>query len=151
MSDEYQYINLLRRVIDCGAKTPNRTDTPTRSLFGTQMRFSLRNNVIPLLTTKRIFWRAILEELLWFVSGSTDSKVLSCRGVKIWDANGSRGNLDSLGFVEREEGDLGPIYGFQWRHYGAKYVSSTTNYQNQGEHTLIISFFWHATNRPDHA
>lgn len=133
-NNEYQYLNLLRRVIDHGAKKTNRTETPTRSLFGPQMRFSLKNGVIPLLTTKRIFWRAVVEELLWFISGSTDSTVLASRGVKIWDANGSRTNLDSMGFVDRATGDLGPIYGFQWRHYGAKYTSSKADYQHKGEY-----------------
>lgn len=87
---------------------------------------------MPLLTTKRILWRAVVEELLWFVSGSTDSRILASRGVKIWDANGSRSNLDSLGFHDRDEGDLGPIYGFQWRHFGAKYISSKDDYRNKG-------------------
>lgn len=71
--------------------------------------------VIPLLTTKRVFWRAIVEELLWFIRGETNSKTLSERGVKIWDANGSREFLDANGFTDREEGDLGPVYGFQVR------------------------------------
>lgn len=133
MQNEYQYLSLLKRVIEYGAKMSNRTDTSTRSLFGPQIRCSLKNGVIPLLTTKRIFWRAIIEELLWFVSGSTDSKALASRGVKIWEPHGLRNNLDSLGFFNREEGDLGPIYGFQWRHYGAAYISSKENYQNKGK------------------
>lgn len=61
------------------------------------MRFSLRNNVIPLLTTKRVFWRGVAEELLWFVSGCTNAKELSKKGIKIWDANGSREFLDKQG------------------------------------------------------
>lgn len=133
MNNEYQYLDLLRRVIECGAETPNRTEIPTRSLFGAQMRFSLKNGVIPLLTTKRIFWRTVVEELLWFISGSTDSGVLASRGIKIWNANGSRANLDALGLFNREEGDLGPIYGFQWRHYGAEYTTSKADYRNKGE------------------
>ena len=71
--------------------------TGTISVFGTQMRFSLRNNVIPLLTTKRVFWRGVAEELLWFVSGCTNAKELNKKGIKIWDANGSREFLDKQG------------------------------------------------------
>jgi len=85
-----------------------------------------------LLTTKRVFWKAVVHELLWFIKGSTDSKILSDLGVHIWDANGSKEFLDSLGFTDRDEGDLGPVYGFQWRHFGATYVNKYTDYTNQG-------------------
>lgn len=71
------------------------------------------SGTMPLLTTKKMFWKAIVEELLWFISGSTDAKKLSAKGVKIWDANGSREFLDKQGFRDRREGDLGPVYGFQ--------------------------------------
>lgn len=57
------------------------------------------------------------------LQGSTNAKELSAKGVKIWDANGSRAFLDNLGFTDREEGDLGPVYGFQWRHFGAEYTN----------------------------
>ena len=71
------------------------------SLFGVQMKFSLRDS-FPLLTTKRVFWRGIVEELLWFIKGQTNSKILSEKGVKIWDGNGSREFLDKRGLKERE-------------------------------------------------
>jgi len=87
---------------------------------------------MPLLTTKRVFWRGVLEELLWFIRGSTDSNELSKVGVNIWEANGSRSFLDSLGFTDREEGDLGPVYGFQWRHFGAKYERKDCDYSDRG-------------------
>lgn len=74
-----------------------------------------------------------MEELLWFIRGSTNAKELSAKGVKIWDANASREFLDTCGFHDREEGDLGPVYGFQWRHFGAKYVDMHTDYTGQGE------------------
>ena len=93
--------------------------------------------VLPLLTTKRVFLRAVIAELLWFVAGSTSSKPLSDQGVKIWDGNGSRQYLDSVGLHDREEGDLGPIYGFQWRHFGAQYVDSKTDYSGQGVDQLL--------------
>ncbi|KAJ1346625.1 hypothetical protein KIN20_001490 [Parelaphostrongylus tenuis] len=97
-----------------------------------QSRYNLRNNVMPLLTTKRVYWKGIVEELLWFIRGDTDSKRLSAKNVKIWDANGSREFLDSMGFTDREVGDLGPVYGFQWRHFGAEYKGPDANYDGKG-------------------
>ena len=101
------------------------------SLFSEKMDFDISKS-FPLLTTKRVFYRGIMEELFWFLKGSTDSKILSEKKVKIWDANGSREFLDDLGFTNREEGDLGPIYGFQWRHWGADYINNKTNYNGIG-------------------
>lgn len=131
-SDEQQYIDLIQKVIQCGTKKSDRTGVGTLSLFGAQMRFDLNNNVFPLLTTKRVFWKGVVEELLWFIKGSTNAKELSDKGVKIWDPNSTREYLDSIGLTQREEGDLGPVYGFQWRHYGAEYKDMFTNYTGQG-------------------
>jgi dihydrofolate reductase/thymidylate synthase len=129
--DEYQYLNAIRDIIENGVHSGDRTGVGTRSTFGRQMRFDLRTT-FPLLTTKRVFWRGVMEELLWFIKGDTNAKHLSDKGVKIWDANGSREFLDKRGLQHREEGDLGPVYGFQWRHFGAKYVDMHTNYEGQG-------------------
>lgn len=74
----------------------------------------------------------MLAELLWFVSGATSSLPLSEQGVKIWDGNGSREFLDNVGLSHRAVGDLGPVYGFQWRHFGAEYVDAGTDYTGQG-------------------
>lgn len=71
-----QYLNLIQYILDHGVLRTDRTNTGTRSVFGTQMRFSLANGVIPLLTTKRVFWRGVVEELLWFIHGSTDGRIL---------------------------------------------------------------------------
>ncbi len=95
------------------------------------MRFDLTRE-FPLLTTKKVFFKGVVEELLWFIKGSTDSNLLSEKGVKIWDVNGSREYLSSIGLPEREQGDLGPVYGFQWRHFGAEYKDKNSNYENQG-------------------
>ncbi|KAI0806234.1 thymidylate synthase/dCMP hydroxymethylase domain-containing protein [Irpex lacteus] len=131
--DEYQYLELIRRVLDTGAVRPDRTGTGTLSLFAPpNLRFSLADATLPLLTTKRTFLRGILEELLWFVRGATDSKLLSGKGVKIWDGNGSREFLDKRGLSHRREGDLGPVYGFQWRHFGAKYENCDKDYTGEG-------------------
>lgn len=88
--------------------------------------------MIPLLTTKRVFWKGVVEELLWFIRGSTNSKELADKGVHIWDANGSKEFLSKSGFGDREEGDLGPVYGFQWRHFGAEYKGMNENYDGKG-------------------
>ncbi|GLH06948.1 Thymidylate synthase [Gryllus bimaculatus] len=130
--EEYQYLDQIERILECGARKDDRTGVGTYALFGAQMRYSLRNGTFPLLTTKRVFWRGVVEELLWFIRGSTNSRELSEKNVRIWDANSSREYLDSLGFSDRAEGDLGPVYGFQWRHFGAEYKDMNADYTGQG-------------------
>jgi len=129
-------LSFIKDIIENGVERSDRTGVGTLSKFGGQMRFSLRDNVFPLLTTKRVFWRGVAEELLWFMRGETNAKTLSEKGVKIWDANGSRAFLDSRGLKDREEGDLGPVYGFQWRHFGAPYKDMHADY------TGSILFYW---------
>ncbi|OSX65683.1 hypothetical protein POSPLADRAFT_1065340 [Postia placenta MAD-698-R-SB12] len=131
--DEDQYLSLIRDVLARGEVRPDRTGTGTLSIFAPpSLRFSLANNTLPLLTTKRTFLRGILEELLWFIHGSTDSKLLSAKGIKIWDGNGSKEFLEKRGLGHRREGDLGPVYGFQWRHFGARYTDCDADYSGQG-------------------
>lgn len=79
-----------------------------------------------------MFFRGIFEELMWFIKGNTDSNVLKQKNVHIWDKQGSKENLLKLGFKDRQEGDLGPIYGFQWRHFGAEYTTCNDNYNQKG-------------------
>lgn len=130
--EEGQYLGLIRKIIQCGNRKGDRTGTGTLSLFGAQMRFSLRNGSFPLLTTKKVFYRGIAEELFWFIRGSTSAQELQKENVRIWDGNSSRQFLDSLGLKDREEGDLGPVYGFQWRHFGAEYTNMHADYTGQG-------------------
>lgn len=92
--EEMQYLKLVQDILDNGVKRGDRTGTGTLSKFGVQMRFSLREGRFPLLTTKRVFWRGVAEELLWFISGCTNAKVLQEKGIHIWDGNGSREFLD---------------------------------------------------------
>lgn len=92
--EEMQYLNLVQDILDNGVRRGDRTGTGTLSKFGVQMRFSLREERFPLLTTKRVFWRGVAEELLWFVAGCTNANVLKDRGIHIWDGNGSREFLD---------------------------------------------------------
>jgi len=130
--EEYQYLDLVREILSVGVVKHDRTGTGTKSVFGRTMRFSLRNGVIPLLTTKRTFWKGVALELLWFISGDTSAKTLQDQGVGIWDGNSTRQYLDSIGLKDREEGDLGPVYGFQWRHFGAEYKTMHDDYTGQG-------------------
>ncbi|XP_059653784.1 bifunctional dihydrofolate reductase-thymidylate synthase-like [Cornus florida] len=134
--EEHAYLRLVQDIITNGTLKDDRTGTGTLSEFGCQMRFNLRKS-FPLLTTKKVFWRGVVEELLWFISGSTNAKVLQEKGIHIWDGNASRDYLDSIGLVDREEGDLGPVYGFQWRHFGARYTNMHADYTGQGFDQLL--------------
>jgi len=116
---EQQYLDLLRKIIMKGEERDGRNGK-TLSLFGERMEFDL-NEGFPLLTTKRVFWRGVAEELFWFLRGSTDAKELQQKNVHIWDGNTSREYLDAHGLAHYEEGELGPGYGFQWRCFGGDY------------------------------
>jgi thymidylate synthase len=135
--EELQYLNLVKHIIIKGNCRKDRTGTGTLSIFGAQLKFSLRDNTFPLLTTKRVFYRGIAEELFWFIRGSTNAKELQDKNVRIWDGNSSREYLDSIGLTHREVGDMGPVYGFQWRYYGAQYVDMHTDYTGQGIDQLL--------------
>ena len=126
--DEYQYLQLLDKVMKEGVDISTRNGT-VKSLFGAKMIFDLSK--FPLLTTKQMGYKTILRELLWFLRGSTDNQVLQKNKVHIWDGNSTKEYLESRG-LSYEENDLGPIYGFQWRHWGAEYKDRFTNYTDKG-------------------
>lgn len=119
-TEEYQYLNLIQHILDNGTWETGRNGR-TKSIFGHTMRFSLADGKIPILTTKKTAWKTCLKELLWFVRGETDNKLLQEQNVHIWDGNSSREFLDSRGLTSNPEGILGPIYGFQWRNFNAPY------------------------------
>jgi thymidylate synthase len=121
--EEYQYINLLEHILENGIWEEGRNGK-TKSIFGESMRFSLSNGQIPILTTKKTAWKTCLKELLWFIRGETDNTILQKQGVHIWDANGSREFLDSRGLHNYQEGELGPIYGWQWRNFNGPHVAN---------------------------
>ena len=110
-----QYHNLLRHILDTGTRHEDRTGVGTISAFGYQTRFDLREG-FPIVTTKRVPFRWVAEELFWFLSGDCDERNLEARGVDIWAEWATAEQTARFG---REKGDLGPIYGHQWRNFGA--------------------------------
>jgi thymidylate synthase len=129
--EENQYLNVIQDIINEGELIEGRNGN-TLAAFGSAMYFSLENNIIPLLTTKKVAWKTCLKELLWFISGSTDNKKLQAENVKIWNDNGSRDFLDSRGLNHLEENDLGPVYGHQWRFFNAPYTNCDESYEGKG-------------------
>jgi len=123
--EEYQYLNLIENILENGFWEEGRNGM-TKSIFGTSMRFSLKDGKIPILTTKKTAWKTCLKELLWFVRGETDNKILKEQGVHIWDANGSREFLDSRGLTDYKVDELGPIYGYQWRNFNKPYFCKSS-------------------------
>ena len=140
----HQYLDLLQSILDKGEVKEDRTGTGTRSFFGHQMRFNLSDG-FPILTTKKIFFKGVVYELLWFLDGATNNTVLKDAGVHIWDE------------WETESGDLGPIYGHQWRSWPSssnggvidqieKIISQINN--NPSSRRIIVSA-WNVADLPD--
>ena len=133
-----QYLDLIQRVLDEGVHKEDRTGTGTISIFGHQMRFDLSEG-FPLVTTKKMFTRGIIEELLWVISGSTNKKVLQEKNVHIWDSWG-----------DDETGELGPVYGKQWRdwegnngkHYDQLMMAVDAIKHNPDSRRIIVNS-WH--------
>ena len=139
-----QYLDLLQKILDEGEVKDDRTGTGTKSLFGHQMRFDLYLG-FPILTTKKIFFKGVVYELLWFLDGSTDNTLLKENGVHIWDE------------WETDKGDLGPIYGFQWRkwvdHNNGQYIDQIEQVieqiQSNPSSRRIIVNAWNVADLPD--
>jgi thymidylate synthase len=129
--DENQYLAIVDWVLHNGRLEEGRNGR-VRADTGAAMHFSLERGALPIFTTKHVAWRVCLRELLWFISGSTDVRVLAARGVRIWDGNGTRAFLDGRGLNNNREGDLGPVYGHQWRHFNAPYVGADADYSGEG-------------------
>lgn len=124
-SADETYLQLVRHVLEFGEnRYQERTGTGTRALFApTSLKFSLRDNDYPLLTTKFVPYKLVAGELFWMLSGSTSLADLHSHGVHFWDGDAARHGKGD---------DLGPVYGFQWRHFNAKYIDHKTDYRGQG-------------------
>jgi thymidylate synthase len=127
--DEQAYLDLLEYILLNGDRRNTRNGY-TYSMFGKTLEFNLDR--FPLLTTKKMFLKGIFEELMFFIKGDTNSNKLKDIGVKIWEGNTTREFLDKNGFTNRKEGDMGPMYGFQWRHFNAKYTDCDADYKDTG-------------------
>ena len=114
--NEEGYINLLKDTLNGEYKRTRNGNVFSR--FGCMIKFDNISSSFPLITTKKVFFRGIVEELLWFLRGSTDANELKDKNVNIWNGNSSRKYLDSVGLIDFEEGELGPVYGWQWRMFG---------------------------------
>jgi len=125
-SGETQYLHLCSNILSANEPLRKGRNGSTKSVFSPDiLRFDLTNKCFPLLTTKKMFFKGIVEELLFFIRGDTNSKLLEEKGVKIWTKNTSRQFLDQNFFSLRPEGMMGPMYGFQWRHFNGKYDEQT--------------------------
>lgn len=127
---EKQYLSIVKEICETGDKIEGRNGM-TFSKNGASMYFSLENNKIPIMTTKKVAVKTCLKELLWFVSGDTDNTTLTKQNVHIWDDNASKDFLESRN-LSYEENDLGPVYGHQWRYFNAPYENCKTDYTNKG-------------------
>lgn len=129
--EEIQYLSILSEIKEYGIMMQNRTGIDTKSLFVRTMRFNLRDGSIPVLTTKRTFFRGGAEEMLFFLSGSTDVQKLRDKNIFFWDANTTKDFLKSRNLPFNEY-DMGATYGFLYRHFGAEYRGKEHNYTDQG-------------------
>lgn len=116
---EQGYLDLVQDILDNGEWRDGRNGR-TLSVFSRRLEFDVQTNGFPLLTTKRVFWRGIVEELLWFLRGSTNTTELADKGIHIWDGNSSREFLDSVGLHDVATGYIGAGYGHQWRNFGGE-------------------------------
>ncbi len=130
--EESNCMQLMREILDYGHAKPDRTGFGTKSLFGRQLRFDLRNNTFPLMTTRRMFLRGIFAELMMFIRGQTNNQVLEDQKISIWRGNTTREFLDARKLTHMPVGDMGASYGFLFRHFGAKYNTCLDDYTGQG-------------------
>jgi thymidylate synthase len=129
---ELQYLSLLHKTLS-GDNRQTR-NAKTFSIFSEKLSFDLSKG-FPLLTTKKMFLRGIFEELLFFFRGQTDSKILESKGVNIWKPNTTTEFIQKCN-LPYSEGDMGPLYGFNWKHFGAEYINCHTDYSGKGHNQL---------------
>lgn len=135
--DEQGYLNLLEDTMKNGEYRKTRNGY-VYSQFGNMIVFNNVSKCFPLITTKKMFLIGIIEELLWFLKGSTNAKELQKKGVHIWDGNSTREYLDSIGLTHYEENELGPIYGWQWRRFGETYAKDKNHIEGVDQIRYIL-------------
>lgn len=128
--EEEQYLELIKDLLQNGSLEKGRNGN-TICGIGSAMYFSLKDKKIPILTTKKVAMKTCIKELLWFIQGHTNNKLLKEQNVHIWDLNGTKSFLESRN-LPYEEDDLGPVYGHQWRHFNASYGSCDDDYTSKG-------------------
>lgn len=129
--EEYQYLNLLKDLLQEGKLEEGRNGKTLRGV-GSAMHFSLENGKIPVLTTKKTAWKTGTRELLWFIKGQTDNKILTEQGVGIWKGNTTAEFLEKCGLDYEPGRSIGPMYGFQSRYWNAPYTGCENDYTGQG-------------------
>lgn len=134
--NEIGYITMLKDALK--GETKMTRNGEVLSQFGFMIQFEDISKAFPLLTTKKVFFRGIVEELLWFLRGSTDANELKNKNVNIWNGNSSREYLDSIGLNNYREGELGPVYGWQWRKFGKKYGDQGAPDSNMGSDQIKL-------------
>lgn len=131
-----EYIEIIQDILSNGEEKEDRTGTGTYSIFNADLSFDLQKG-FPLLSRRKIFWKGILEETLFFLKGKTQTKELEEKGVNIWKGNTSRKFLDSRKLFDLEEGDMGLGYGFQWRNFNGSQQSNTKSGENKNESEMV--------------
>jgi thymidylate synthase len=131
---ELEYLHSLQYILDNGELRKTR-NANTLSVFNQNLTFDIHNK-FPLLTTKRVYWKGVLGELLWFIKGDTNALHLSQQGIHIWDGNSCREYLDSRNLTDYQEGECGPIYGYQWRHFNAPYDITSGSILDENNHGI---------------
>lgn len=126
VSNESKYLHLLSKTLNTGNERETRNAT-TLSLFNEQIELDLSDGKFPLLTSKKMFWKGIVEELLFFIRGETNTKLLEKKNVKIWKGNTNQEFLDKMGF-DYDEGEMGPLYGYQWRNFNKPFQQDSSEY-----------------------
>ena len=130
--DEIKYLQTIQKILLKGTSKIDRTKIGTLSIFGKSFKYNIKNYRLPLFTHRKMFFRGIVEELLFFISGKTNTKLLEDKNVNIWKGNTSREFLDSQNLQNLKEGDMGAGYPFQLRHFGANYLNADADYTGQG-------------------
>ena len=145
--EEELYLQTLNKIISEGIETNDRTGVGTYSIFGEKFEYDI-SDTIPALTTKRIFFRGIFEELMLYISGKTDNSILNEKNIHIWDGNTTREFLDKRNLSHYPENDMGETYGFNFRHYGETYKTCKDDYTNKGFDQLsyVIDLIKHNPN-----